>query len=98
MSLILLGMRTLTLSTPQQRRAETLTQLIAGKLSTADAAQLLRVSLRQAQRLRQRFLAEGISGVVHGNTGRTPANRTDLALIERLRALCGPQGKYHDFN
>jgi hypothetical protein len=98
MSLILLGMRTLTLSTPQQRRAETLTQLIAGKLSTLEAAQLLRVSLRQAQRLRQRFLAEGISGVVHGNTGRTPANRTDSALIERLRALCGPQGKYHDFN
>lgn len=98
MSLILMGMRTLTLSTHQQRRAETLTQLIAGKLSTLDAAQLLRVSLRQAQRLRQRFLAEGISAVVHGNTGRRPANRTDSALIERLRALCGPQGKYHDFN
>jgi hypothetical protein len=48
--------------------------------------------------LRQRFLAEGLSAVVHGNTGRTPANRTDSALIERLRALCGPQGKYHDFN
>jgi hypothetical protein len=24
--------------------------------------------------------------------------RTDSALVERLRALCGPQGKYHDFN
>jgi transposase len=98
MSLILGGMRTLTLSTPQQRRAETLTQLIAGKLSTADAAQLLRVSLRQAQRLRQRFLAEGLSAVVHGNQGRAPHNRTDPELIERLHTLCDPQGKYHDFN
>jgi len=91
-------MRTLTLSTPQQRRAEILTQLIAGKLSTTDAAQLLRVSLRQVQRLRRRFLAEGISMVVHGNQGRAPANRTDSKLVERLRVLCSPSGKYHDFN
>jgi transposase len=91
-------MRTLSLSTHQQRRAETLTQLIAGKLSTEDAAQLLRVSHRQVQRLRRRFLTQGISVAVHGNSGRAPANRTDSKLVERLRALCGPQGKYHDFN
>jgi hypothetical protein len=41
MSLILAGMRTLTLSTPQLRRAQILTHLIAGQLSTTDAAQLL---------------------------------------------------------
>jgi transposase len=91
-------MRTLTLSTLQQRRAEILTQLIAGKLSTAEASELLRVSPRQVQRLRHRFLTGGISCVVHGNQGRAPANRTDAKLVARLRALCGPQGKYHDFN
>lgn len=91
-------MRTLTLSTPQLRRAEILTQLIAGKLSTADTAQLLRVSHRQVQRLRRRFLTEGISVAVHGNQGRAPRNRTNPALIERLRVLCGAEGKYHDFN
>ncbi len=36
--------------------------------------------------------------VVHGNQGRAPRNRTDSNLIERLRSLCGPHGKYHDFN
>jgi transposase len=91
-------MRTLTLSTQQLRRAEILTQLIAGKLSTTDAAQLLRVSHRQVQRLRRRFLIEGISCVVHGNMGRAPRNRTDSELVERLRLLCGAGGKYHDFN
>jgi transposase len=91
-------MRTLTLSTLQQRRAEILTQLIAGQLSTADAAQLLRVSHRQVQRLRRRFLTEGISAVIHGNQGRAPVNRTDPSLIESLDTLCGPVGKYHDFN
>jgi hypothetical protein len=81
------------LSTHQQRLAEILTQLIAGKLSTADAAQLLRVSHRQVQRLRRRFLNEGVSVAVHGNSGRAPVNRTGSVLIERLRALCRPQGK-----
>jgi transposase len=91
-------MRTLTLSTRQQRRAEVLTRLSAGQLSTLDAAQLLGVTLRQVQRLRQRFAARGLSSVVHGNTGRAPANRTDPAIIEHLAALCGAGGRYHDFN
>src|SRR5437868_8231985 len=91
-------MRTLTLSTRQQRRAEVLTRLSAGRLSTLDAAQLLGVTLRQVQRLRRRFATQGLSCAVHGNTGRAPKNRTDPALGARLALLCGPGGKYHDFN
>jgi transposase len=91
-------MRTLTLSTRHQRRAEVLTRLSAGQLSTLDAAQLLGVTLRQVQRLRRRFAAQGLPSVVHGNTGRAPRNRTDPATVERLAALCGAAGKYHDFN
>jgi transposase InsO family protein len=91
-------MRTLTLSTRQQRRAEVLTRLSAGQLSTLDAAQLLGVTLRQVQRLRRRFAAQGLCSVVHGNTGRAPRNRTDPAVVERLATLCGAGGIYHDFN
>jgi transposase len=91
-------MRTLTLSTRQQRRAEVLTRLSAGQLSTLDAAQLLGVTLRQVQRLRQRFAARGLPTVVHGHTGRAPANRTDPATVAHLAVLCGAGGKYHDFN
>src|ERR1700742_873990 len=91
-------MRTLTLSTPQQRRAEVLTRLCAGQLSTLDAAQLLGITLRQVQRLRRRFAARGLPSVVHANTGGAPANRTAPALVAHLIALCGAGGKYHDFN
>jgi transposase len=91
-------MRTLTLSTRQQRRAEVLTRLSAGQLSTLDAAQLLGVTLRQVQRLRRRFAAQGLPSVVHGNTGHAPANRTDPATVEHLTALYSAGGKYHDFN
>src|SRR5204862_861005 len=91
-------MRTLTLSTRQQRRAEVLTRLLAGQLSALDAAQLLGVTPRQVQRLRRRFAAQGLPSVVHGNTGRAPRNRTDPLLVSRLAALCGAGGIYHDFN
>ena len=91
-------MRTLTLSNKQLRRAEILTRLISGKLSTAEAAQLLGLTSRQVRRLRSRFSAEGVPSLVHGNTGRAPKNRTEQATVERLRSLCGAGATYHDFN
>jgi hypothetical protein len=86
------------LSTKHLRRAEILTRLLAGRLSTMEAAQLLGLTTRQARRLRSRYVAEGVSALVHGNTGRAPANRTEQATVERLRSLCGADGTYHDFN
>jgi transposase len=91
-------MRTLTLSNKHQRRAEILTHLVAGKVSHAEAAQLLGICARQVRRLRRRFTEDGVASVVHGNMGRAPANRTDHLLVERLRLLCGVGGTYHDFN
>jgi len=91
-------MRTLTLSNKHLRRAEILTRLLAGKLSTAEAAQLLGLTTRQVRRLRTRYLTEGAPSLVHGNAGRAPVNRTDPAAVERLRSLCGADGTYHDFN
>jgi transposase len=91
-------MRTLTLSNKHLRRAEILTRLVSGKLSTMEAAQLLGLTTRRVRRLRRRFTAEGVASVVHGNTGRAPANRTEQATVERLRPLCGAGGTYHDFN
>jgi hypothetical protein len=59
---------------------------------------LLGVSARQIRRLRARFRQEGFEAVIHGNAGRSPINRTDPALLERILALAGPDGKYHDLN
>ena len=59
---------------------------------------LLGVSPRQVRRLRVRFRREGFEAVIHGNTDRSPANRTDPATIERVVALAGPDGRYRDLN
>src|SRR3990170_5394157 len=91
-------MRTVTLNAKQQREVEILTRLEAGALDPSSAAMLLGVSPRQVRRLRVRFRQDGFEAVIHGNAGRSPANRTDPALLERILALAGPDGKYHDLN
>ncbi len=91
-------MRTVTLNAEQQREVEILTRLVAGVLDIGTAAELLGVSPRQVRRLRTRFREDGMAAVVHGNTGRTPANRSDPDVRERILQLAGPDGKYHDLN
>ena len=91
-------MRTITLNPKQQRAVDILTRLEAGAIDPSSAAMLLGVSPRQIRRLRARFRLEGFEAVLHGNAGRTPANRTDPAMISRILCLAGPEGRYHDLN
>jgi hypothetical protein len=91
-------MRTVTLSQKQQRRVDLLTRLDAGSLDVTTVSQALGVSPRHVRRLLARFRQEGMASVVHANTGRSPANRTDPGLVETIRQLAGPGGKYHDLN
>lgn len=91
-------MRTVTLNTEQQREVEILTRLVAGVLDVGTAAELLGVSPRQVRRLRTRFQQAGMAAVVHGNTGRTPANSTAPDVCAAILQLAGPGGKYHDLN
>jgi len=91
-------MRTITLNPKQQREVEILTRLEAGALDVGSAATLLGVGPRQVRRLRTRFRQEGFAAVTHGNAGRSPANRADPALVERILVLAGPEGKYQDLN
>jgi len=91
-------MRTITLNEQQQRAVEILTRLQAGALDVATAGELLGVNDRQVCRRRAAFRQEGMAAVVHGNCDRQPANRTAAALQERIVALAGADGKYHDLN
>ena len=91
-------MGTITLNEKQRRRCEIITRLIANKISSSEAGELLRRSDRQVRRIRQRYEAQGLATLVHGNQGRPSPRRTEPALIEQLRELAGPTGRYHDFN
>ncbi len=67
-------------------------------MDVSTAAELLGVTPRQVRRLRAHFCQEGFQAVIHGNVGRSPVNRTDPVLIDRILALAGPDGEYHDLN
>ncbi len=91
-------MGTITLNEKQRRRCEIITRLIANKISTSEASELLGRSSRQVRRIRQRYEAQGLETLVHGNQGRLSSRHTPPVLIEQLRELAGPTGRYHDFN
>lgn len=93
-----MGMRTITLNRKQQRKVEILSRLEAETLDVGAAAEILGVGVRQVRRLRARYREEGMRAVIHGNTGRQPANRTDPAIVRRIVALAGQGGKYEDLN
>lgn len=48
--------------------------------------------------MKRAYEQSGMVAAVHGNTGREPANKTDSATLEKLRALAGPQGVYKEYN
>jgi transposase len=77
---------------------EILSRLEAGVLDVGTASEMLGVGARQVRRLRVRFRQEGLAAVIHGNSGRAPANRTVPEVVEWIVALAGPDGKYHDLN
>ena len=82
----------ITLGREQQQRAQVLGQLLAGRVTTADAATALDVSVRQVERWRPEFRERGPVALVHGNTGRSPANRLSEdrrdQILELARGRC----------
>jgi transposase len=72
-------MGTITLNEKQRRRCEIITRLIANRISSSEASELLGRSSRQVRRIRQRYEAQGLQILVHGNQGRpSPRPPTDV--------------------
>ncbi len=76
-----------TLGPVEQRRLYVLTELLAGHLTTIEAALALDVSIRHLQRLKARYRQEGLASLVHGNRGRRPWHALEPALAERVIEL-----------
>lgn len=74
----------MSLSSEEQRRVRILAHLIRGDLAIEEAAELLGVSVRQAWRLRSRFLVEGPSALAHGNRGRASPRRITEAIRQQV--------------
>ena len=76
-----------TLGPDEQRRLYVLTELLAGRLTTIEAALTLELSIRHLKRLKARYRREGVASLAHGNRGRRPWHAIDPALAERVVEL-----------
>jgi transposase len=72
--------------------------MLSGR-SAHDAAEMLRLSVRQVFRLKARVRAQGARGIIHGNSGRRPANAKPVDLHRRVLELHRTQfPKYNDYH
>ncbi|MBU1694912.1 MAG: helix-turn-helix domain-containing protein, partial [Verrucomicrobia bacterium] len=75
--------------TRERRRMGLMTRVAEGLLKLRVAAEMLRVSYRQAKRIRRRYLQEGDAGLVHRGRGQGSNRARPAAERKRAVALYG---------
>ena len=80
-------MENVTLTQQEQARLQVLNNLLAGYMTTEQAATLMGVSTRHTRRILAAYGEEGAAALAHGNRGRRPANATPNALASEAVRL-----------
>jgi transposase len=89
-------MEKVTLNNKEQKRLIVMNEVLAGRLTGPEAAEMLGVSLRHARRLLAAYRREGAVALAHGNRGRSPANKLAAAVEAEILGLA--RGDYIDYN
>jgi hypothetical protein len=71
-------------------------EVVRQKLTVSEFAVLINKSYRQARRIIARIREKDALGVLHGNLGKTPHNKTDSKLADELVSLL--ETEYYDYN
>ena len=80
-------MENVTLTQQEQARLQILNNLLAGYMTTGQAATLMGVSTRHTRRILAAYREKGAAALAHGNRGRSPANATPSALASEAVRL-----------
>ncbi|MDR2175179.1 MAG: helix-turn-helix domain-containing protein [Synergistaceae bacterium] len=75
------------LTVKRARKVYIFEKLRDGKINNSEIAASLALSVRQVQRIKKAFAADGLSAFLHGNSDRKPAN----AISEELAAQYGDE-------
>jgi transposase len=84
-------MEIIEMSTRERRRMGLMTRVAEGVLKLRMAAEMLRVSYRQVQRIWRRYRQEGDAALVHRSRGRRSNRTRPVAERERAVTLCAKQ-------
>ena len=85
-----------TLNQKEQKRLLVLNELLAGRLTGQEAAEVLGLSLRHTRRIIAAYRQEGAAVLAHGNRGKRSHRRIAESAEEKVVALA--KGQYHDYN
>jgi transposase len=72
------------MSKQDARKVTIIEELLAGRFTNSQAAELLDLSVRQVQRMKAKASANGATGILHNNRGRRPANALDPSVAEAI--------------
>jgi transposase len=84
------------MSQRELHRYHVISKAIEGRMSTREAAEMLRLSQRQVFRQKAKIVASGPQGIIHGNRGRSPSTTKPEELMREVRELY--QTRYQGFN
>jgi transposase len=84
------------LSQKELQRIKVVENAVEGRLSVAEAAELLQLSSRQVKRLKRAYEAKDAGWVHHGNQDRQPSNAISEEVRRQVTDLA--RGKYAGFN
>ncbi|CEE92375.1 transposase (fragment) [Xenorhabdus nematophila str. Anatoliense] len=79
-----------------QLTVDVIAKVAQGKMSILNASRLLNKSRRTIERYLQRYQKVGIQFAIHGNAGRSPANKIPNSLKKQVQSLI--KEKYYDLN
>jgi len=79
-----------------QLAVDIIAKVAEGKITINNATKLLNKSRRTVERYLQQYRKVGIQFIVHGNTGKSPINKTPDNLKRQVQLLI--QEKYYDLN
>jgi transposase len=86
----------LSMSQKDRQRYHLLKMVLDGKTTLKEASRLMRLSYRQAKRLKKKLISEGAKGLIHGNRGRLSPKALSRELAETILELS--LSKYTNFN
>jgi len=89
-------MKEVTLNNKEQKRLLVMNEVLAGRVTGQEAAEMLGLSLRHTRRLIAGYRQIGAAALAHGNRGRPPANKLDEKVAEEIMRLA--RGEYLDYN
>jgi len=89
-------MEKVTLNNKEQKRLIVLNEVLAGRMTGPEAAEMLGVTLRHTRRLLAAYRREGAAALAHGNRGRPPVNKLEAGVEAEILHLA--QGDYIDYN